>query len=73
MRKVIAGDSSVCESERLDYSEKLVGVSGRYGHHQIDVLRKAGCAVKRERVAADEEEINFPREAQFDELSDVLV
>jgi hypothetical protein len=39
----------------------------------MDVLRKAGCAVKRERVAADEEEINVPREAQFDERSDVLV
>lgn len=72
-KEVPAGDSSVCESRRLDHSKKLVGVFGRYEHHQIDVLRKAGCAVKRERVAADEEEINFPREAQFDELSDVLV
>jgi hypothetical protein len=73
MRKVIAGDSSVCESERLDHSKKLVGVFGRYEHHQMDVLRKAGCAVKRERIAADEEEIDVPREAQFDERSDVLV
>jgi hypothetical protein len=73
MRKVIAGDSGVCESERLDYSEKLVGIFRRYGHLQINVLRKAGCAVKRERIAADEGEINVPREAQFDELSDVLV
>lgn len=71
--KVIAGDSGVSESKGLDHSKKLVGVFGRYGHHQIDVLRKAWCTVKRERVAADEEEINFPREAQSDELSDALV
>lgn len=73
MRKIITGNSAYFESKGLDDTEKLVCVFGRYEHHQIDVLRKARCAVKRERVAADEEEINFPREAQFDELSDVLV
>lgn len=42
-------------------------------HHQVDVLRKPGRTVKCEGVAADQQKINFPREAQFDELSDVLV
>lgn len=37
--------------------------------HEVDVFGEARCSVEGESIAADEEELNFLREAQFDKLA----
>ena len=73
LKKIFAFDPSTAETELIKNRRELISISRRDENHEIDVLGESRGTVKGERVSIHEQELNFPREAQCDELSDVLV
>jgi hypothetical protein len=72
-QKIVPCDSGISKAEIFKDFVESACVVGRDEDHELDVFGKTRGSMESEGVAADEEELNFPREAQFDKFANVGV